>query len=71
MGLGLKEVGWVCVGVGMALRVVGVLGFLFQGVELSWVGVRDGAHFGFGQVSGKDCVHLVGGLLLLFSRLFR
>lgn len=28
--LSLEEVGWVCVGVGMALRVVWVLGFLFQ-----------------------------------------
>lgn len=48
MGLSLEEVGWVCVGVGMALRVVGVLGFLFEGVELSWVGVWVRAHFGFG-----------------------
>lgn len=44
MGLRLEKLSWVCVGVGMVLRVVGVLEFLFKGVKLSWVG----AHFGFG-----------------------
>lgn len=44
MGLSLEKVSWVCDGIGVALRVVGVLGFLFQGVELSWVGV----YFRFG-----------------------
>lgn len=48
MGLSLEEVGWVCVRVGMALRVVGVLGFLFEGVELSRDGVWARAHFRFG-----------------------
>lgn len=61
MGFSLEKVYWVCVGIRLALSVVGVLEFLFQGVDLSWTGVWVGAHFGFGQVRRKDCVHLVGG----------
>lgn len=47
VGLSFEKFRWVCVGVGVALRVVGVLGFLFQRVELRCVGVWAGAHFGF------------------------
>lgn len=73
MGLNFKKFSWVRVGVGVALRVVWVLGFLFNRVELRWIGVWAGAHFGFGWVRSGNCVHLVGGQLLLgmFSCLLR
>lgn len=69
MGLSFVMVSWVCVGVGVALGVIGMLDFLFEGVELSWVG----AHFGFGKVWGEGGIYLVGWQLLLwlFSRLLR
>lgn len=48
MGLSFEKVAWVCIGVGMALSVVGVPGFLFRRVELREVGVWAEARFGFG-----------------------
>lgn len=46
MGLSFVKVSWVFVGVGVALGVIGMQDFLFEGVKLSLVG----AHFGFGEV---------------------
>lgn len=45
MGISFEKVAWVCIGVEMALRVVQVPGFLFQGVKVGvWARIR----FGFG-----------------------
>lgn len=46
VGLSFVKVSWVFVGVGVALGVIGMQDFLFEGVKLSLVG----AHFGFGEV---------------------
>lgn len=69
VGLHLEKVSWMCVGVGMALRVVGVLRFLFQCVELRGAG----AHSGSDRFRVEDGFHLVGGRWLrrVFPRLLR
>lgn len=65
MLLSLEKVSGGRIAVRMALRVAGMLEFVFQGVQLSWVQVLVGAHFGSRRVRRQDRVYLVRGGLLL------